>query len=183
MTTRAEQAERTRNGVLATARRLFAEQGYAATSLQQIADTLGVTKANVYYYFRTKNAILEALLDERVVSLDALLDEAGTVSDPVRRRELLLDGYVDQVVLAHRTVAPVDFADPGLRGQPHIAARLDALTLRFQHTLFGDDPSLDELAGLWMMTDLKPVTRRFTHLPDDELRDLLRRVCSRLLPD
>jgi AcrR family transcriptional regulator len=44
---RAEQAERTRAAVLDTARRLFAERGFDATSLQLIADTMGVQKANV----------------------------------------------------------------------------------------------------------------------------------------
>lgn len=183
MSTRAEQAQRTRQGVLDTARRLFAEKGFAATSLQQIADTLGVTKANVYYYFRTKNAILEALLDEQVAALDAVLDEAETILDQRRRREFVVDGFVEQVVLAHRTIAPVDFADPGVRGQPKVAERLDVLSVRFLRVLFGEHPTVDEQAGFWMVNDLKPVTRRLTHLPDDELRAVLRRLCLRLFPD
>ncbi|MFG1643914.1 TetR family transcriptional regulator [Amycolatopsis sp. NPDC049252] len=36
------------------------------TSLQQIAEMMGVTKANVHYYFRTKIAILEAFLEPTV---------------------------------------------------------------------------------------------------------------------
>ena len=60
-TTRAEQAERTRQAVLATARGLFAERGFEGTSLQAIADATGVRKANVYYYFRTKGDILASL--------------------------------------------------------------------------------------------------------------------------
>lgn len=183
MVTRAEQAERTRQGVLDTARRLFAERGFAATSLQQIADALGVTKANVYYYFRTKNAILEALLDERVLALEALLDQAERIPEARRRREFVVDGFVEQVVMAHRTIAPVDVADPGVRGQPAVAERLDALSARALRVLFGDRPGVDEQAGFWMVQDLKPVTRRLTHLPDDELRAALRRLCLRLLPD
>ncbi|ODU02285.1 MAG: hypothetical protein ABS81_18010 [Pseudonocardia sp. SCN 72-86] len=58
-----------------------------------------------------------------------------------------------------------------------------ALTERFPTTPFGDDPTLDEQAGPWMTTDLEPVTRCFSHLPDDEPRGLLRRICLRLLPD
>jgi AcrR family transcriptional regulator len=183
VSTRAEQAQRTRQGVLDTARRLFAEKGYAATSLQQIADALGVTKANVYYYFRTKDAILEALLDERVAALDAVLDEAETIADRRRRRAVVVDGFVEQVVLAHRTIAAVDVGDPGIRGRPKVAERLDALSLRFLRVLFGERPTVDEQAGYWMVNDLSPVTRRLTHLPDDELRALLRRLCLRLLPD
>jgi AcrR family transcriptional regulator len=69
--TRAEQAEQTRQAVLVTAQRLFAEHGFDATSLQLIADTMGVTKANVYYYFHTKIEILEALLDRSSTAFDA----------------------------------------------------------------------------------------------------------------
>ena len=68
--------------MLDAARALFAERGFAATSLQDIADAMGVRKANVYYYFKTKAAILDALLDERITGLDALLRR--------RRRSLLL---------------------------------------------------------------------------------------------
>ena len=73
---RADQAEATRRAALAAARTLFVRQGYDATSLQAIADEMGVTKANVYYYFRTKAEILEALLRPMADALEALLDDA-----------------------------------------------------------------------------------------------------------
>lgn len=169
--------------MLDTARRLFAENGVDATSLQQIADAAGVQKANVYYYFRTKNAILEALLDERVTALDEMLDRAETVTGVDDRRELMIRGFVEQVVLAHRTIAPVDVADPGIRRHEAIARRLDALADRGLRLLFGDDPTVDEQAAFWMVNDLKPVTRRLTDLPDDELRGALYRLCLRIIPD
>ncbi|MBL7255370.1 TetR/AcrR family transcriptional regulator [Paractinoplanes lichenicola] len=52
----------TRDRVLAVALELFAQQGYQVTSLREIADRLGVTKAAVYFHFRTKQEILTALL-------------------------------------------------------------------------------------------------------------------------
>ena len=54
MSARAAQAERTRQQILETAQRLFTELGYDATSLQMIADEMGLTKAAVYYHFRAK---------------------------------------------------------------------------------------------------------------------------------
>ena len=56
------------------------------------------------------------------------------------------------------------------------------LATRTLHVLFGPEPTPDEQAAFWMMNDLSPVTRRLTHLPDDELAALLRRMCLRLLP-
>lgn len=50
-----------RERILATATRLFHEQGYALTSIEQIVRELGVTKPFVYYYFRNKQEIFETL--------------------------------------------------------------------------------------------------------------------------
>jgi len=180
-TTRAAQAERTRRAVLDTARRLFLEHGYDATSLQLIADTMGVTKANVYYYFRTKVAILEALLENNVTALTALLDAAEAIEGKRARREFLVDGFVHEVVAAHRTVAPMSRTDPIVRRHAGISRRLDELAERGQRLLFGDAPTPDEQAAYWMLNDLGPATRRLTSLPDDELRAVLRRLCLRVL--
>lgn len=179
--TRAEQAEKTRQAVLDTARRLFVEHGYDATSLQLIADTMGVTKANVYYYFRTKIAILEALLDVTVTDLTAMLDRAESVTDRRARTEFLVDGFVDQVILATRTIAPMSRTDPIVRRHEGISRRLDELAERGLRLLFGDRPTLDEKAAYWMLNDLGPVTRHLPDLPDDELREVLRNLCLRVL--
>src|SRR3984893_14479337 len=58
MSTRAVQAEQTRQQILDTAQRLFAELGYDATSLQMIANEMGLTKAAVYYHFHAKRDML-----------------------------------------------------------------------------------------------------------------------------
>lgn len=51
----------TRDRILDVALRLFTEKGFDATSLQEIADHLGFTKAALYYHFRSKEDILMAL--------------------------------------------------------------------------------------------------------------------------
>jgi AcrR family transcriptional regulator len=55
-----------------TALRLFTEQGYEATSLRQIADELGINKASLYYYFDSKEAILQSLFEERGTEAEQL---------------------------------------------------------------------------------------------------------------
>src|ERR1700741_4975469 len=167
---RAEQAERTRRAVLETARRLFSENGFDATSLQSIADTMGVTKANVYYYFRTKAEILEALLEGTVTALAAMLDQAEEIKGKRARREVLGRSFVNQVAAPHRPVAPMNRAAPIIRRHGGVSRRLDELSERGLHLLFGDEPTPDQRAAFAVLHDLGPAMRRLTHLPDDELR-------------
>ncbi len=181
VTSRAEQAEKTRNAVLETARRLFTEHGFDATSLQLIADTMGVTKANVYYYFKTKIEILEALLEGSVTALAATLDAAEAIKGKRARQEFLVESFVNEVVTAHRKIAPMNRQDPIIRRHPGISRRLDKLGERGLHLLFGDNPTVDERAAYAMLTDLGPVTRKLTRLPDRELREVLKRLCLRVL--
>ena len=180
---RADQAEATRRAALAAARTLFARQGYDATSLQAIADEMGVTKANVYYYFRTKAEILEALLRPMADALEALLDGAELTATRAERVELLTSGFVDQVVTARRSLGPLNLGDPALRRDLAITRRLDQLSQRGLRLLHGDHPTPDQAAGYWLAKDLGPVLRRLEELGDDELRGTLTRLCRRLLAD
>jgi AcrR family transcriptional regulator len=61
--TRAESKERTRQRVLAEAQRLFRERGYAATSLEQIAEAAEVTKGAIYGHFASKEDLMLAALE------------------------------------------------------------------------------------------------------------------------
>ncbi|MBU2667069.1 TetR/AcrR family transcriptional regulator [Actinoplanes bogorensis] len=78
----------TRERVLSVALELFARQGYQATSLREISERLGVTKAAVYFHFRTKPEILTALLRDYADSIAALAAdaEAGHDQEDVLRR-------------------------------------------------------------------------------------------------
>ena len=67
---------------------LFAEQGYEKTSLREIAERLGVTKAALDYHFKSKEDIVHSFTDDYFAELDALLDWARDQlrSDKTRRR-------------------------------------------------------------------------------------------------
>ncbi|WP_169950103.1 TetR/AcrR family transcriptional regulator [Microbispora sp. H11081] len=80
----------TRSRIQEVAIRLFTEQGYEATSLREIAEALGVTKAALYYHFRTKEDIVASLIEDRVTALDELIAWAnGHPRTPETRRELI----------------------------------------------------------------------------------------------
>lgn len=67
----------TRDQILAVARELFAAHGYAGTSVADITGRLGMSKAALYYHFRSKTEILQALLDEPVAAYSRLADNAA----------------------------------------------------------------------------------------------------------
>ena len=72
-------AARTR--VLDAALDLFAQHGVSGTSLQMIADAVGITKAAVYHQFRTKDNIVLAVTERELFRLAPALDEAEAHSD------------------------------------------------------------------------------------------------------
>ncbi|GLZ41071.1 TetR/AcrR family transcriptional regulator [Actinokineospora sp. NBRC 105648] len=55
---------------------LFTRHGYETTSLREIAEELGITKAGVYYHFDSKEAIVRSLFEERLAALDGLVEWA-----------------------------------------------------------------------------------------------------------
>lgn len=67
---------RGRERVIQQARELFLEQGYAAVSMQQIADAVGVNKATLYHYFRDKQALFIAVMVEQGKQMNAAVAAA-----------------------------------------------------------------------------------------------------------
>ncbi|GEN80196.1 TetR family transcriptional regulator [Actinotalea fermentans] len=76
----------TRGDIQRTALRLFNTQGYDKTSLREIAEDLGLTKAALYYHFPTKDDILESLLRDVAASLDELIVWARSEPSTRERR-------------------------------------------------------------------------------------------------
>ncbi|MFJ4716376.1 TetR/AcrR family transcriptional regulator [Streptomyces sp. NPDC088785] len=66
----------TRAEIREVALELFTRQGYEATSLREIAERLGITKAALYYHFKNKDDIVRSLFSDHLKALDGLLDWA-----------------------------------------------------------------------------------------------------------
>ena len=60
----AERSEHTRGALVRVARELFAEPGYAATSIEDVAERAGVTKGALYHHFRNKRDLFQAVFEE-----------------------------------------------------------------------------------------------------------------------
>lgn len=87
---RARQAEATRQAILAAARRLFAETGYQAATIDGIAALAEVSVPTVYAVFRSKQGILAALVAGAVgdPGIRRIAAEADAATDPERRLRL-----------------------------------------------------------------------------------------------
>lgn len=87
----ASKSQKSREAILVAAAKLFRRQGYSATTLRQIADLAEIQAGSIYYYFDSKDAILDEVLDEglrRVFDgVKSALKAAGDVS---HRRKVAL---------------------------------------------------------------------------------------------
>lgn len=97
--------------VLDAALRLIAENGVGGTSLQMIADAVGVTKAAVYHQFRTKDEIVIALTERELGGLEEALEAAEAEGDGTRARELLLERVIEVAVERRGAASTLQF-DP-----------------------------------------------------------------------
>jgi AcrR family transcriptional regulator len=187
MSTRAVQAERTRQQILDTAHRMFAELGYEATSLQMIADEMGLTKAAVYYHFRTKNEILHAAMQPGIDRLDALLDEAAAIRGRRVRTEYLVTGFVDFLV-ENRLYAAMAVSDHHRLNAAMAASDIEAkraktmpLRERGQRLLFGDNPTGAQRLAASTLFYIPECLPDLADLSDEELREALRTMVLHML--
>ncbi len=76
---------------------LFTEHGYEATSLREIAEHLGVTKAALYYHFKSKDEIIASLVDARLARVEALIAWGQSQPRGVETRRELVRRYSEMV--------------------------------------------------------------------------------------
>jgi TetR/AcrR family transcriptional regulator len=91
-------AEKTRRAVLEAAEQLFAERGFAATRLEDIAERVGIRRASIVYYFRDKRELYEAVLESVFGDLhDALAEALDRPAALLDKIEAAVSTWVDYV--------------------------------------------------------------------------------------
>ncbi|TJZ43508.1 TetR/AcrR family transcriptional regulator [Streptomyces piniterrae] len=106
--------------LLATATRLFAEQGYDRTSVQEIVDAAGVTKGALYHYFGSKDDLLHEVYGRVLRLQQERLDHFADADAPVERR--LRDAAADVVVT---TIENLDDTKIFFRSMHHLSPEKD----------------------------------------------------------
>jgi len=136
--------------ILEAAEQEFAANGFEGTSTAAIAARAGLPKANVHYYFGTKEKIYRAVLDNILL---LWLDEADYWLAPTRTPRAALTGYIKSKLSSARQkpLASRIYASELLRGAPHIAGYLH-IALR------GRVQNLSTVIETWVAAgQLKPI--------------------------
>lgn len=100
MQRRYEKSEQTRELILATALRLFVERGFFATSVHDIRRTAGLSIGSIYHHFPSKEAVAQALYDDLVARMTALVESACNEHQTVRDRSRAVAEQLCQAALA-----------------------------------------------------------------------------------
>jgi AcrR family transcriptional regulator len=122
----------TRARIQQAALELFVRNGYEKTSLREISDRLGVTKAALYYHFASKQELLKSITDPLIEELEDLLDQGPSAEE-------LLARYVD-LLSRNRPVFEIFMTDHASLVAAEIAERSLELRRRMIHSVAGPDP-------------------------------------------
>jgi AcrR family transcriptional regulator len=139
----------TRTRIQRIALELFIEHGYEATSLREIAERLGVTKAALYYHFKTKEEIVTSLVDDRVAALDEIIAWAQSQPRTTQMRRELILRYSNELLdrLHHDTMRFMERNPTALKDQPATEKMRERMIGLVQLLSDGDDPLTKRLKG------------------------------------
>ncbi len=104
--------------ILAAAEPVFARAGFAGATMAEIAEAAGIPKANLHYYFRTKDSLYQAVLDNTLTLWLSQTDGITSEADPATA----LGDYIRakmRLTATHPDASRV-FANEMLHGAPHI---------------------------------------------------------------
>jgi AcrR family transcriptional regulator len=110
----------TRSRIQEVALELFTEHGYEATSLREIAERLGVTKAALYYHFKTKEDIVASFMEDRVAALEEIVAWGRDQPKTDETRREVLHRYSDLLAKTghHKVMRFLERNQTALRGHP-----------------------------------------------------------------
>jgi AcrR family transcriptional regulator len=119
----------------------FRVSGFVGTSIADLAGALGVSKAAIYYHYRSKDALLHHLIDPLLDAIDACIQDHTTPAASARTARPLLGAYL-AVLIAHREVVPLVTTDIAVLNHPKIGPRLRAQNQQLQSLLADLDTSV-----------------------------------------
>jgi AcrR family transcriptional regulator len=102
----AAQASGKRERLVTSARELLHEQGVERTTIAEIAEAAEVPPGNVYYYFKTKDELIEAAIGAHIAEIEAMLASLDRHRSPQARLKALVRAFVAQREIVARSGCP-----------------------------------------------------------------------------
>jgi len=163
----------TRARILDAALDVFSEYGFEGSSLQQIADRLDLTKAALYYYFRSKDELLEALVEPAITGVTDIIDAcAGEPDTPARRKEFMKQ-YLDYYLRQRRLVAYIS-RDLATLAHPAFSAGNEVRRARMEAILAGSDLDFSDRVRVTMaFGGMQAAIAQYPDADEAELREAL----------
>lgn len=127
---RANQARETRRSILQAAQELFVANGYAATTIQAIADRAGVAVQTLYAVFGTKRELLRQLIESTItggtdpVPMAERAESRAVAAEPDDRRRAEMDAAVGRAII-ERVAPVVRVAQEAAASDPELAAMME----------------------------------------------------------
>jgi AcrR family transcriptional regulator len=169
--------------VLDAALQLISEHGVSGTSLQMIADAMGVTKAAVYRQFKTKEEIVIAITEREMARLEDALEAAEAQGHPLRARKVLLDRMIEQAI-DRRGAFNVPLFDPVIIRLQAEYEPFQRFIERLYEALLGTEAGVEARLHAAMLSSAISVAVMHPLLADvdgDTLRAQLTRMTRRML--
>lgn len=104
-------ASDTRDSIREVAMELFSTRGFDQTSLREIAERVGLTKASLYYHYPSKQALLVAIVEPVISGWRAIADDTAELPHNPENVRLVMERCLD-VLLRNRAVAGIFTRDP-----------------------------------------------------------------------
>jgi AcrR family transcriptional regulator len=178
-------SDTTRDRIRAVAVELFTERGYEKTSLREIADRVGITKASLYYHYPSKQTLLLAIMEPFLADWSATMDAAERLSRTPENVRFVLEREID-AMLRHQAATAMLLRD--------VAAVFTALAPKLEeikqlgdrmHTwLAGPDPAPEELIRAMAAVEVLRTTLAAAarpELPEAEVRRVVLDAAARVL--
>jgi AcrR family transcriptional regulator len=127
-------APETRRRILDSAADAFAAHGYSGASMRDIAESLGITKAALYYHFASKEDLLDGLVHP---VMQAMTDFADTAQTGELTTTEILSGFIHLTIDSVPALFPL-MVDPGARSAIKTRYDLPGLNRRIETALAGD---------------------------------------------
>ena len=132
-TIRQARGDATRQQILDAAERIFADIGFAAARLDHVAESVGIRRPSILYYFPGKQQLYDEVEADIFASMHAfVLNRTEGVSEPMERLLALLDAWLDFLVTRKPAILQRILKDKAI--SPELAAELKAAATQFTDT-------------------------------------------------